>query len=151
MTVEPNNTSTVVICSCMPGYEGDLCERLKFFIGCPPINPCLNDGQCVEKLHGFKCSCKTNFYGTRCQYKNNTQPTQTTYVVQTTNKHRLNRCKDFAANCLNHGICIDTIFGAKCQCLPQYTGSLCEFSMLALLYMNAVTYNMFQLFQIFLF
>jgi hypothetical protein len=127
MLVEANSSQTAFICSCMPGYEGEFCERVKFFIGCPPINPCLNDGICVEKLHGFKCSCMANFHGSRCQHKNKTT-NKNLNSITTTWRPRTTRCTEFASKCLNHGICVDTIFGAKCQCLHQYTGFHCESS-----------------------
>lgn len=120
-----NITNIFVKCSCMPGFEGLYCDKVRFFPGCPPVNPCLNDGVCVEKPLGFKCDCKGNFSGNRCQYKT----TSTSHsALSTTNEDTTKKpqCQDKKHTCLNKGICIDTIYGPYCQCLPQYSGNFCE-------------------------
>lgn len=90
-------------------------------MGCPPVNPCLHDGICVEKPFGFKCNCKSLYTGNRCQddlSKTSKPPTTTSDIT---------KCfVDGKPLCLNDGICIDTINGIKCQCLPLFTGSFCE-------------------------
>jgi hypothetical protein len=123
----PSGNTTTVQCSCMPGFEGEYCEKVRFFLGCPPINPCLNEGVCMEKPFGFRCECKGNYTGNRCQYNLlKLSKVITTTATTTEDKVRKNRCLGGGLTCLNKGICIDTINGIKCQCLPQYSGSKCE-------------------------
>lgn len=33
-------------------------------------------------------------------------------------------------SCYNKGVCLETLSGFKCQCLPQYTGIHCESSLM---------------------
>ena len=82
---------------CCAGYTGQLCdsfaqpasvyfllnnlissEKLKFITNfhsdpCLPMNPCLNNGNCIpDGMGGFKCMCTPDFTGTKCeQSKNN--------------------------------------------------------------------------------
>lgn len=41
----------------------------RYILGCPPINPCLYNGTCVEKPFGFTCICPKAYFGNRCQRK----------------------------------------------------------------------------------
>jgi hypothetical protein len=41
-------------------------------LGCPPVNACLHNGQCVERPFGFACICKEDYHGHRCQFKKKT-------------------------------------------------------------------------------
>lgn len=95
-------------CLCKPGYEGHRCEKgfnfiklksviqflitetiVRYILGCPPINPCLNNGKCLEKPFGFTCLCNDQFEGNRCQFKKychlNYQNFRWLIVVITTN------------------------------------------------------------------
>lgn len=41
-------------CSCLPGYEGNRCEKK---VNQCDLKPCLNDGECVNLGDEFKCNC----------------------------------------------------------------------------------------------
>jgi hypothetical protein len=121
-------------------------------LGCPPINPCLNDGICLPKPFGFSCVCKSPYTGNRCQEIKQTTLATTTittstkrsttksiivltnrfdpdliYAQESTNNMIItNSCGNYDLVCRNNGICLETANGFKCQCLPQYMGKHCE-------------------------
>ena len=49
-------------CTCMPGYNGVLCENQ---INECDSNPCLNGGTCTDRLAAFTCTCPLGFSGVR--------------------------------------------------------------------------------------
>lgn len=114
-------------------------------LGCPPINPCLYNGKCVERPFGFTCQCEKPYFGNRCQFKRKRRTstaktsTNTRHIIFSTSSssgdesstgynHLIARpsCNGMFI-CQNKGVCLDTFNGFKCQCLPQYTGLYCEF------------------------
>ena len=126
-------------CSCRPGYEGFRCENARYVVGCPPVNPCLHGGKCVERPFGFACNCIKDYVGHRCQYKGSI-PTSTrspSHILTNPNESidddralfPSNRCNDKFA-CKNNGVCLETMNGFKCMCLPEFTGPICEQSKL---------------------
>lgn len=80
------------------GFTGIQCE---ININECETNPCLNGGQCHDKINGFQCTCALGFAGQRCQ----------------TN---IDDCK--SQPCRNKGICHDSIASYTCECPPGYTG-----------------------------
>ena len=93
-------------------------------------NPCLNGGTCIDELNNFECLCLPGFSGTNCQ-------------IETT------QCKimDYHSNCIlwdkklniysiikkgdntpcqNNGTCIADDLNFICECLPGFTGQICE-------------------------
>lgn len=114
-----------VKCFCKPGYEGVRCEKVRYVLGCPPINPCLNNGHCIDKPFGFECICHHKFSGKRCEIEkklSNLSP-----KVKTTKIH--DQCLSRKYHCKNKGVCMTTVRGVKCQCLPDYTGIYCEYKL----------------------
>ena len=87
---------------------------------CPRQNPCLNDGQCIPQQNGIVCICKSDFTGERCQYR---KP-RPKLGIRTIPK---DICKTNKFVCSNNGLCVNTLKGYKCQCLPNFTGPSCEF------------------------
>ena len=57
----------------------------RYILGCPPINPCLYNGKCVDKPFGFSCVCPKAYFGNRCQFKKRrkttAKPTTTTTTI----------------------------------------------------------------------
>ena len=51
-------------CHCLPGTYGDNCE---INVNECASNPCLNQGQCVDKINGFECRCKPGYRGVKCE------------------------------------------------------------------------------------
>ncbi|RNA00791.1 endothelin-converting enzyme 1 isoform X2, partial [Brachionus plicatilis] len=113
-----------VKCFCKPGYEGNRCEKVRYVIGCPPINPCLNNGHCVSKPFGFQCICPRKFTGIRCQLEKKID-----HNKPVRNRTR-NECSIRKFQCKNKGVCLMTVRGVKCQCLPEYTGKFCQFRLI---------------------
>ncbi len=119
-------------CTCKPGYEGYRCEKVRYIVGCPPINPCLNDGKCIERSFGFSCICKEKYFGNRCQHSktvllpNSYLINQNEYEKIDYNLKAANNCGNNIFVCKNNGVCLETLNGFKCQCLPIFTGAYCE-------------------------
>lgn len=109
-------------------------------LGCPPINPCLNNGKCYERPFGFACLCPSGFHGNRCQYTVTTLPsiiltnpmsmkTLEFEMFDSSHTHNSNIDPSCKYICKNKGVCLklsNSVDGFKCQCLPQFTGKYCE-------------------------
>ena len=59
-------------CVCAAGFSGQLCETP---LSSCASTPCLNDGQCIDTMTGYRCECRGNFIGTDCQTLGLTIPT----------------------------------------------------------------------------
>ncbi|XP_062574138.1 protocadherin Fat 4-like [Saccostrea cucullata] len=55
-----------VICSCVPGWQGELCERSED--DCVDA-VCLGNGTCVDRYRGYTCVCAEGRTGVFCQYQ----------------------------------------------------------------------------------
>ena len=68
---------------------------------CAAVNRPCNGGTCIDGFKCFTCRCdpELGFHGPRCEQK---------------------------CPCQNHGRCNATLLGIKCQCLPGFSGDLCE-------------------------
>ena len=71
---------------------------------CSP-NPRGTNGQCVDGMNMFNCSCDPDFTGELCQ----------------TN---IDEC--VGVNCSGNGVCLDSLNSFTCQCSPGFSGTLCS-------------------------
>jgi len=73
-------------------------------------NPCLYGGTCIDGLDHFMCICPEWYAGLTCS-------------------ERIDPCSS-PTTCANNGNCLINFdnkpFGYSCQCLPGFTGSMCE-------------------------
>ena len=90
-------------CECPVGFGGKNCE---FEINeCTPVNPCKNNGKCIDHVGYFECICKTGFGGKTCELKTEF-------------------CKDKCS--IGTYECLNDKKDALCVCLPDYTGPDCS-------------------------
>jgi hypothetical protein len=90
-------------CECPNGFNGKNCE---FEMNeCEPVNPCKNNGKCIDHLGSFECICKTGFGGKTCELK-------------------AEFCKDKCS--IGTYECLNDKQDALCVCLPDYTGPDCS-------------------------
>lgn len=91
-------------CECLPGFTGLRCETN---VNDCESQPCLNDGECVDEIDGYKCNCSgTGYTGTLCQIN-------------------VDECV-ISSPCLNGGVCFDTYGSYTCECQPGFGGNNCE-------------------------
>ena len=69
------------------------------------LNPCLNDGTCVEANDTFSCECPNGLTGTRCELD-------------------IDDCR--SDPCMNGGTCNNTFGSFTCQCPNGFSGDRCE-------------------------
>ena len=104
------------------GYKGRNCEIN--INECDP-NPCLNDAACVDGINGYTCNCNDGFTGTNCEVRHskfyNLWFIFTLFLFSQIN---IDECDDHL--CENNSTCMDDINKYKCECMPGYTGTLCE-------------------------
>lgn len=77
--------------------SGDLCD-------CYPINPCLNNGECIAGFQSFSCFCTLGFTGSFCNVN-------------------IDECE--ALSCANGSTCVDMIGMARCDCPVDVWGFAC--------------------------
>jgi hypothetical protein len=51
-------------CECPIGYTGEYCETE---INECESNPCLNNGQCLDRIGSYQCVCQIGYNGTNCE------------------------------------------------------------------------------------
>lgn len=69
--------------------------KARYILGCPPINPCLYNGKCVDKPFGFACICTKAYYGNRCQFKRRRKTTTLSTTTSTTTSTRTKQLLSF--------------------------------------------------------
>ncbi|XP_043217443.1 protein crumbs-like isoform X1 [Amphibalanus amphitrite] len=92
-------------CTCTIGFTGTFCEE--------PVDdcavmeqPCLHEGECIDKDNGFICDCRgTRYDGERCE-------------------NNVNEC--LPSPCQNGGTCFDQFPDYMCACPPGWEGVHCE-------------------------
>ncbi|KAK6621484.1 hypothetical protein RUM44_001291 [Polyplax serrata] len=89
-------------CICDPGYTGKYCHEN---INDCTLNPCLNGGTCVDKIHSFQCICEEGWEGEICSMDKN-------------------ECE--SNPCRNNGTCIDAIADFHCTCRNGWKGKTCN-------------------------
>lgn len=69
-------------------------------------NPCKNGGTCTDRVNGYTCRCRDNYFGASCQ-------------------DDIRKCH--YTTCRNRGICKEGLNGTHvCICPRGYTGESCE-------------------------
>ncbi|XP_029027227.1 protocadherin Fat 4 [Betta splendens] len=89
-------------CTCARGFTGTLCQD---DIDECELNPCENDGTCVNMAGSFYCHCRSGFSGSVCSVDGD-------------------QC--LMLQCQNGGMCIPTQDGYDCRCTPGFEGEMCE-------------------------
>ncbi|CAF3578872.1 unnamed protein product [Adineta steineri] len=132
-------------CRCPVGFVGSNCQMEKNYC---ESSPCLK-GLCVNKLNGYDCICPSSSYtGVHCEIQINKCSSNPClsggtcidglenfmcicpawYAGLTCSEH-IDPCRN-QTNCVNNGTCITDLnkkpFGYTCQCLPGFTGQMCE-------------------------
>ena len=72
---------------------------------CPQMNPCQNEGVCVDGVGSYHCDCHHNYTGEHCEDVNN--------------------CPE-EYPCENDGVCIDGENTYECSCPTDVRGNYCE-------------------------
>ena len=57
-----------VQCDCPCGFTGHNCDVAIRPDHCDP-DPCLNGGECVPEVNGYRCNCPTNYGGHNCSFE----------------------------------------------------------------------------------
>ncbi|PAA81659.1 hypothetical protein BOX15_Mlig018549g2 [Macrostomum lignano] len=90
-------TSTYFECTCVPGYNGFLCE---IDIDDCATNPCVR-GSCIDRVNAYQCVCPAGWSGTNC----NTD---------------IDECS--SSPCHVNAICSNNPGSFSCACSPGYYG-----------------------------
>ena len=86
---------------CIPGFTGPNCDVVDDCVGVT----CSGNGQCVDGVNSFSCTCDPGFIGELCQ----------------TN---IDNC--MSLGCSGNGECVDGIDNFTCECMAGYSGPLCD-------------------------
>ena len=89
---------------CVPGFTGPNCESDVNIDNCVGVD-CSRNGQCVDDVDSFSCTCDPDFTGDRCQ---------------TT----INDC--LGVDCSGNRRCVDGVNSYTCECMTGYSGPRCD-------------------------
>lgn len=89
-------------CECPKGYSGRNCEKEENEC---EINPCRNNGKCIDLIGVYECVCKPGYTGKNCEFKTNA-------------------CKDLCS--IGTYECFNDRTETVCICMPDYTGADCS-------------------------
>ena len=65
-----------VLCSCTDGFTGSNCG---VNVNDCKMNPCQNNGKCVDKVNGVECLCRKGTKGKFCEGKNHKVSSSSVY------------------------------------------------------------------------
>ena len=89
-------------CACLEDYLGLNCENKSNEC---QLNPCMNNGTCIDGIWNYTCQCLPGYTGSNCQLS-------------------IDYCS--SSPCIN-GLCQNTVNGYNCVCPSgSYTGVRCE-------------------------
>lgn len=89
-------------------YDGDQCEP----------NPCLNGGNCTDKMGGFSCSCTTPHYGPVCELGGLGDEGQPSSAPQN-NRPEISECPTEGPTAC-HQLCTASYHSFTCSCMPGF-------------------------------
>ncbi|XP_045483741.1 protein crumbs isoform X3 [Harmonia axyridis] len=128
-------------CSCLPGFIGRLCQ---VNVDECSSSPCLNGGQCIDKINSYACNCTPDWMGSRCEKPYDAcelKPCQNNGTcVLGASKHNfacncsfgfegercevnIDDCKE--VQCAPGKVCVDLVNAFECRCPPGYGGDNC--------------------------
>ncbi|XP_074536375.1 protocadherin Fat 4 [Halichoeres trimaculatus] len=126
-------------CTCPAGFTGTLCDE---DINECEVDPCENEGTCVNTPGSFYCHCDSGFSGpvcsadvdeclrVECQNGGTCIPTKDGYYCHCVPGIEGEKCEQFVDHCRSspcvEGKCINSQTGFSCQCPFGVSGVLCE-------------------------
>lgn len=142
---ECENLASTYVCHCKTGIKGQKCDRpMQAGDSLCLSNPCWNGATCRESGSDFQCDCLPGFTGKDCRTIQTIQspcitnnPCKNGAQCSVVNNEAACTCVgdwtgkycdtpkglcDKPNPCLNGGTCSNNV----CQCLRNFTGSLCE-------------------------